>query len=118
MRGRFRTAFVGEGLKTEGVPLADATKLAMIETFQFCISEIARAYGAPAALLDENRRTDFGQFSGSHARVRVHITAAILPAEWPMTHPQVVNDCAWRVEYDLANLLQSPSEQQTQLSRS
>ena len=56
VRGRFKTAFVGEGMKPEGVPLADATKLAMIETFQFCTSEIARAYGVPAALLDETAR--------------------------------------------------------------
>jgi HK97 family phage portal protein len=115
--GRFKTAFVGEGLKPEGIPLADATKLAMIETFKFSIEEIGRAYGVPGVLLDE---TGAQTSTNAAEAMRAFASTALGPFAARVADEltrKVVNFGTWRVEFDLRDLLQTPAEQADRVVR-
>jgi HK97 family phage portal protein len=108
---------VGEGLKPEGIPLADATKLAMIETFKFSIEEIGRAYGVPGVLLDE---TGAQTSTNAAEAMRAFASTALGPFAARVADEltrKVVNFGTWRVEFDLRDLLQTPAEQADRVVR-
>ena len=83
----------------------------MIETFKFSTEECARMYGVPSLLLDEGSTQ-----SNAHAgeSMRAFAATSLQPFCARVSDEvtrKLVADGAWRVEFDLGNLLQSPSEQ-------
>ena len=109
--GRFRTGFVDQGMKPEGIPLGDAMKAQMIESFRFSVEEVGRMYGVPAVLLDEpGAQTSANATEGMRAFASTALGPFAARVADELTR-KLVADGAWRVEFDLRDLLQSPAEQ-------